>query len=138
MADPSDLPEVPDPTSPGDPVVSTAVVTTDRGARYAKQLASHLGRRLETTWDETGHVGGVDFPDGRCDLRADGEGLHLTAHTDPSLTPGAAAELLDRIEDVVGRHLVRFGVRDELVLEWQRSDGTAGGAYRNDDDQADT
>ena len=33
---------------------------------------------------------------------------------------------LDRLEDVVGRHLVRFGTKDELVVQWQRSDGTSG------------
>jgi hypothetical protein len=29
-------------------------------------------------------------------------------------------------EDVVGRHLVRFGERDELQVQWVRSDGAAG------------
>ncbi len=29
-------------------------------------------------------------------------------------------------EDVVGRHLVRFGERDELSVAWTRSDGTTG------------
>jgi len=124
-----------DPTdAEGQPVTSTAVVSTDRGGRYAKQLAAHLGRRLETSWDESLNEGTVDLTGGRCDLRADGTSLCLSAHTDPSLTPAAGTELLGRIEDVVGRHLVRFGTRDELVGEWQRSDGTAGGAYRNDDD----
>jgi len=27
---------------------------------------------------------------------------------------------LDRVEDVTGKHLVRFGEKDELVVEWQR------------------
>ena len=116
------------------PPSSEAVVETDRGGRYGKQLAAHLGRRLDTSWDESHNEGFVHLVDGRCDLRADGHTLRLAAHTDPSLAPTAAAELLDRIEDVVGRHLVRFGARDELVVAWQRSDGTAGGVFRNDDD----
>ena len=119
------------------PLSSAAVVRTDRGGRYAKQLAAHLGRRLETSWDESRDEGVVAFPDGRCDLRADNEGLRLTAHTDPSLAPSDATELLGRIEDVVGRHLVRFGARDELVVQWRRSDGSAGSLHRNDDDPTD-
>ena len=30
------------------------------------------------------------------------------------------------MEDVVGRHLVRFGTRDELVVEWVREGGAFG------------
>jgi hypothetical protein len=31
---------------------------------------------------------------------------------------------------VVGRHLVRFGTRDELVVEWVREGGAAGTVQR--------
>ena len=43
---------------------------------------------------------------------------------------GAAG--LDRLEDVVGRHLVRFGTKDELVVQWQRSDGSPGSRQEAD------
>jgi hypothetical protein len=33
---------------------------------------------------------------------------------------------LARLEDVVGRHLLRFGARDELHVRWSRSDGQPG------------
>ena len=33
---------------------STAAVDTPRAGRYGKQLATHLGRRLVTEWDEHG------------------------------------------------------------------------------------
>lgn len=45
-------------------VHSTAKVDTDRPQRYAKQLAAHLGRRIETHWDEESGTGSVTFPDG--------------------------------------------------------------------------
>ncbi|MFE4967459.1 hypothetical protein [Streptomyces sp. NPDC056660] len=51
---------------------SAARVTTDRPARYAKQLAAHLGR-----------------------------------------------------------HLVRFGTRDELLVEWHRDNGEPGTTQSN-------
>ena len=33
----------------------------------------------------------------------------------------ASAAELPRLEDVVGRHLVRFGQRDELTVTWERA-----------------
>jgi hypothetical protein len=35
------------------------------------------------------------------------------------------------LEDVVGRHLVRFGTKDELVVEWRRESGEPGTTQRN-------
>lgn len=32
----------------------------------------------------------------------------------------ADADNLNRLEDVLGRHLVRFGAKDELAVEWHR------------------
>lgn len=116
------------PTAP----TSRALVRTDRAGRYAKQLSSHLARRLETSWDETTGTGVVHLDHGRCALRAQGDGLELVAVVDEGLTPDERSALLDRIEDVVGRHLVRFGARDELVVQWQRSDGSPGGEFRHD------
>lgn len=110
------------------PQTSTAHVPTDRGGRYAKQLASHLGRRLETSWDESTGTGSAQFAHGVCTLTATPDALVLEA-----VTTGDTSDL-EQIENVVGRHLVRFGTRDELVVHWQRADGTPGGTYRNDDE----
>ncbi len=41
------------------------------------------------------------------------------------------AENLDRLEGVLGRHLVKFGAKDELVCAWTRSDGTPGNEHRH-------
>lgn len=98
---------------------STASVATDRPARYAKQLTSHLGRKVEAEWDADSEQGWVDFGSGRATLAA-GDGVLLIALV------AADAEARDRLEDVVGRHLVRFGAKDELVCAWSRTDGTQG------------
>jgi hypothetical protein len=103
--------------------VSTADVSTDRPARYGKQLVAHLSRRSEGEWAEDAGTGWVQFTDGRAELRAGDGVLHLRVE-------GAD---LPRWEDVVGRHLVRFGARDELVAQWTRTDGTPGTVQRNDD-----
>lgn len=112
----------------GDQIVSVARVATDRPARYGKQLVAHLTRRLTGGWDEATGVGELVLGDGgdRADLAAEDGALVLTIHADPAA--------LGRWEDLLGRHLVRFGARDELVASWARSDGSAGTTQRNDDE----
>jgi hypothetical protein len=97
---------------------STAVVTTDRPARYGKQLVAHLGRRNGGGWSDDADLGWIDLGDGRVEVAAVAGGLSLRLAGPP--------EALERLEDVVGRHLVRFGAKDELVVAWTRPDGTSG------------
>jgi hypothetical protein len=108
-------------------VASSAAVPTDRAGRYAKQLSTHLGRRLETSWDEGTGTGSIRFDVGECALTATPGALVMEiALVDEPPDPAGS---LDRMEDVVGRHLVRFGTRDELVVQWQRADGSPGSNY---------
>ncbi|SEC83291.1 hypothetical protein SAMN05216489_01747 [Streptomyces sp. 3213] len=107
---------------------SEARVVTDRPQRYAKQLASHLGRRSETSWDEEAGEGRLVFQDGTGSLTATEGALLLAVEAEP--------EFLDRLEDVVGRHLVRFGTKDELVVEWRRDNGEPGSSQRSPGDTA--
>ncbi|MDH6588651.1 hypothetical protein M2161_007757 [Streptomyces sp. SAI-133] len=106
---------------------SEARVATDRPHRYAKQLASHLGRRSETTWDEESGEGSLLFQNGdKGSLTATEGALLLTLETE--------SEHLDLLEGVVGSHLVRFGSKDELVVEWTRDGGVPGTAQRKETD----
>jgi hypothetical protein len=105
---------------------SEARVATDRPHRYAKQLASHLGRRIDATWDEDAGRGRLAFRDGTGTLTAESGALLLTVE-------GPEAEI-ERLEDVVGRHLVRFGTKDELVVEWRREGGKPGLVHRKQQD----
>lgn len=94
-----------------DVLTAHASVVTDAPARYAKQLASHLGRKAEVR-DEADGVR-IVLPIGSCLLvPADGT-LELSAQAQ-------GQEELDRVTDVVGSHLERFGQRNELVVSWTR------------------
>ena len=95
---------------------SRADVVTDVPARYAKQLVSHLGRKVEfvedgDTW--TAHVGGsvarITIGDGVLVLQAE----------------APDTESLARLEGALGNHLERFGQRNELTVSWQRSGAPA-------------
>ncbi|OKI18023.1 DUF2218 domain-containing protein [Streptomyces sp. CB03911] len=104
---------------------SVARVATDRPARYAKQLAAHLGRRIEARWSEETGRGELTFGAGTGTLEAAPDALLLAVEGE--------ADQLAVLEDVVGRHLVRFGTRDELVVEWHRDNGEPGLVHRNDE-----
>lgn len=112
---------------------STARVVTDRPARYGKQLASHLSRRLRASWDESADRGQITFAGeefsggltGEVSLTAAGQTLLLQLET--------TAEHVAQIESVIGRHLVGFGRKEELSVVWERQGGTAGTSYTTAD-----
>jgi uncharacterized protein len=99
------------PDRPTATATATATVATATPERYAKQLAAHLGRRLEVREEEGGTR--LVFADGECLLRPSGNALEL--HASASGQPA-----LDRVVEVVGSHLERFGQRNELHVEWHR------------------
>jgi uncharacterized protein len=96
---------------------STAVVPTDVPDRYAKQLLAHLGRKagVEPVEGEP-NAGRLTLSAGTGIVRPRGDHLVLEAHA-------ADEASLALVEDVLGRHLERFGARRELVVSW-RPDGT--------------
>jgi len=92
-----------------DRVTATASVATPTPERYAKQLASHLGRRVEVREEPDGIR--LVFDGGDCLLRSHADSLELIA-------TAAGSEQLDRVKNVVGSHLERFGQRNELQVSW--------------------
>lgn len=91
------------------PLSARADVVTDTPARYAKQLVSHLGRRVE--WTTDGAVSTAEIAGGTGVVEVGDGVLHLRAQAPDS-------ESLARVQDVLGRHLERFGQRNELVVTW--------------------
>ena len=85
---------------------STAQVTTDRPARYIKQLASHLGRTVEAEVARDGRAT-IVFARGTCLLAPLPGRIHLAC-------AARDAEALAHVQDVVARHLVRFATQEEL------------------------
>jgi caffeoyl-CoA O-methyltransferase len=91
---------------------SSATVRTGRPERYIKQLVSHLGHRLSTDLAGDG-TGTIVMDHGRCTLIPVDGAIEMAATADDD-------ETLARVEDVVGRHLVRFGGEGELDVTWDR------------------
>jgi hypothetical protein len=93
-------------------LTARADVATDAPGRYAKQLVSHLGRK-------------VDFDtDGPASTARFGAGTGTVVVGDGVLTLLAEApdtESLALVQRVLGSHLERFGQRNELVVSWSES-----------------
>jgi caffeoyl-CoA O-methyltransferase len=90
---------------------SIARVSTDRADRYIKQLVSQMSHKVSTeTRDDGSSV--ITVQSGHCTLRPESDHILMTA-------VATDAELLARVEDVIGRHLVRFGTKDELTVSWE-------------------
>jgi len=90
---------------------SEARVSTERASRYLQQLCKHFAHKLPTS--HTPQEGRIEFSVGVCSLAAEPETLVLTADA-----PDTAS--LDRLEDVVARHLERFAFRDKPEIRWVR------------------
>ena len=101
---------------------STAVVATDAPERYAKQLLAHLGRKntVETIGGER-QGGRLVFAYGTATVRPEDNQLVLEAAAEDP-------DSLAHVEEVLARHLERFGAKRELAVTWQR--GRPDGAGR--------
>ena len=103
-----------------------ARVQTDRPIRYLVQICqhfSHKGRHLgdrrpgfltpelmNVKWTQTHGVVGFGF--GTCTMDAGSGVLTLRAESD-------SEDYLQRVTDVVARHLGRYGRRDRVTVTWQ-------------------
>ena len=91
---------------------SVADVPTDAAARYAKQLLTHMSHKVTVETIEGEPLGGrlvFDYETAAVIPRPDRLTLSATA---------ADAESLARVQDVVSRHLQRFGARRAIAVEW--------------------
>jgi hypothetical protein len=90
-------------------LTARADVATDAPGRYAKQLVSHLGRKVDFAVD--GPASTARFGDGTGTVVV-GEGVITLLAEAPD------ADSLALVERVLGGHLERFGQRNELVVTW--------------------
>ncbi|MEM7336946.1 MAG: DUF2218 domain-containing protein [Chloroflexota bacterium] len=99
----------PDSEPDGVSRTATAVVETAKAGRYLKALCNHFDRKANASYGDT--TGAVEFDFGTCNFEA----------TDTNLLINVSAEsniMLERTKQVVADHLVRFGKRESLTVEW--------------------
>lgn len=101
-------------TGPATTYRRDALVDLERPGRWAKQLASHLGRKLEVTDTARGPQLTMRLHEGTatCLMDATAEsvlGLHVEA---------TSAEAAERLAHVVGSHLARFAQKEDASVSW--------------------
>jgi hypothetical protein len=88
-----------------------ADVVTDTPARYAKQLVAHLGHKLEFTTEGPTSTASIGAATAQITV---GDGVLTLLASSPNEQELATAQ------DVLGRHLEKFGKRQELAVTWTR------------------
>jgi hypothetical protein len=91
---------------------SQTEITTPHASRYLQQLCKHFAHKLTVAFDPA--QGSITFDIGDVRLTAEGERLTIAL-----TAPGG--EQLERLKDIVIRHLERFAFREELAVEWRDS-----------------
>lgn len=87
------------------------IVETEKASRYLQQLCKHFQHKIPAEFDT--EQGKITFPMGVCTLKAEGTVLTM----DVTAADSAA---LDRLQDVVGSHFIRFAFREpQNDLIWQ-------------------
>lgn len=90
-------------------LTSRADVATDKPVPYMRQLCKHFGHKVDAAYGEdSGHI---QFEFGRCELQAADGVLQLTVSA-----PDESGR--ERMRNVIGSHLERFGKRDGLSVSW--------------------
>ncbi|MFD2091494.1 DUF2218 domain-containing protein [Blastococcus deserti] len=95
---------------------SRADVATGAPARYAKQLISHLGRKVAFTGDATTSAATAAIGAATAGILVGNGVLTLWAAGDDE-------ESVARVEHVLGSHLERFARREILTVRWVRTAG---------------
>ena len=99
-------------------ITSKSTVAIERPARYGKQLVNHLKRKSGGEWDAESESGWVNLGEDRAEVVAAQDQLQLSVE--------GPAEEIERLEGVVGRHLVGFARTLQIEVQWHRSDDSAG------------
>lgn len=82
---------------------------TQRASQYLASLCKHFGHKVPVRHDAG--CGQIEFPFGRCDLKANETELRLTAFADTRAD-------LDKTVQVITSHLDRFAFRENPSLDW--------------------
>lgn len=88
---------------------SHATVRTEKAGRYFLQLCKHFAHKVPVDRDELTAL--VRFDPGECRLEADDGELRIHCQA-------AQEQKLEIVQYIVEDHVVRFGWREELSVDW--------------------
>ncbi len=91
---------------------STADIRTEWGSRYLGQLCAHFSHNSELAVSLQENRGMIRFPAGDCVLNATASVLHLELDCRDDAS-------LEKLQDVIDKHLKRFAFREPPEIEWR-------------------
>jgi uncharacterized protein len=91
-------------------VRASAVVRTEKASTYLQHLCRHFRLKVPAEFDA--QRGRVDFKPGLCELEATANVLSIHCEA-------GDAQVLERLKTIVGEHLLLFGKRENLRIDWQ-------------------
>lgn len=87
-----------------------ASVPTGAGAKYVQQLCKHWAHKLPVTLE--GETGIVTFEGAVATMRSEAQTIEVSIR-------GEDREVIERLKDVVAKHLDRFAFREApLTFDW--------------------
>jgi hypothetical protein len=91
-------------------VIASGRAKTTSGSKYLRQLCKHWSHKFEVEFSE--NRGQVRFPSAVATMEASANALLITVAIDD-------AEAVERIKEIVAKHLDRFAFREApLPFEW--------------------
>jgi uncharacterized protein len=101
-------------------VLSIGEVQTPLAVTYLKFLCKHFSTEIPVEYSET--EGFAQFPFGKCRLSAKTQ--TLTFHCEAENTTA-----LDRMQEVIDKHVVMFTQRNPVIVTWQTHNLTETSAH---------
>ncbi|MFB2117717.1 DUF2218 domain-containing protein [Parapedobacter sp. 2B3] len=93
---------------------STTKIATFAASQYIGKLCRHFRHKITTEYTPT--TGLATFPFGLCRMTATPTHLTFDILSD-------STEDMEKIKGVLIRHLEKFAYKEQLVVEWQNTEG---------------
>ncbi len=90
---------------------STADIRTEWGSRYVGQLCAHFSHNTELAVTLRENSGVIRFPSGDCVMNATADTLRLELECRDQAS-------LERLQEVIHKHLTRFAFREPPEIAW--------------------
>ena len=87
-----------------------SIIATPNAAKIMRWTIGHFKPKVPAQYDET--YGSVEFQFGKCSMEAKSDQLIVSIQSDNGKS-------LQSLKDIVGRHIEKFGIKENIQVEWE-------------------
>ncbi|MDF1790427.1 MAG: DUF2218 domain-containing protein [Thalassobaculaceae bacterium] len=91
-------------------MTATAIVRSEKAGRYLVQLCKHFAHKIPAEWTDT--TGFAPFAMGNCRMTAEDGVLILVCEAETE-------EALGTVKYIIEDHVVRFGWKEKISVNWR-------------------